>query len=139
MGNNFHGASVKTPRGRIPRLRSYDRFAFFVKFRKRDFETAVKPSRLGIGNQSTFMKNENTSFALLTAIIIAGVILACTPSGKSNDATGAHSGLAALTAYVANAGSLPVTSPEDVGGSPRKNQAADRAEPTPGAEQNPSA
>lgn len=49
------------------------------------------------------MKNENTSFGLLTAIILAGIIAACIPSSEARNASSENSGLAALTAYVASA------------------------------------
>lgn len=53
------------------------------------------------------MKNENTAFGLLSAIILAGVIAACVPSADARNATKATSGLDALTAYVAAAADNP--------------------------------
>lgn len=53
------------------------------------------------------MKNENASFGLLTAIVLAGLIAACIPSSEARNASNENTGLAALTAYVASAADNP--------------------------------
>lgn len=85
------------------------------------------------------MKNENTSFAFLTAIIIAGVVLACGSASRSNAGSSGNSGLDALTAYVAESAAQSPGAIEQTNDSSDLLPAVDHAAQPPVSEQIPSA